>query len=90
MYMGADQDAVEVGAPLGVARDHSVTYGRGQERARDGVGLRQDRQPARGPDLRPGRTHGGLHRRGAGLAGGVRYFGGIRMPPSTRITSAFM
>jgi len=28
MYMGADQDAVEVGAQLGVARDHSVTYGR--------------------------------------------------------------
>jgi len=28
MYMGADQDAIEVGAQLGVARDHSVTYGR--------------------------------------------------------------
>ena len=28
LYMGADQDAIEVGAQLGVARDHSVTYGR--------------------------------------------------------------
>ena len=32
MYMGADQDAIEVGAALGVRRDHSVTYGRGKSR----------------------------------------------------------
>ncbi len=30
MYMGADQDAVEVGASLGVDRAHSITYGRGK------------------------------------------------------------
>lgn len=30
LYMGADQDAVEVGASLGVHADHSVTYGRGK------------------------------------------------------------
>ena len=28
LYMGADQDAIEVGAQLGVDRAHSVTYGR--------------------------------------------------------------
>lgn len=33
LYMGADQDAIEVGASLGVQADKSVTYGRG--RARD-------------------------------------------------------
>jgi len=32
MYMGADQDAVEVGASLGIARDHAVTYSRGKSR----------------------------------------------------------
>jgi hypothetical protein len=32
MYMGADQDAVEVGGSLGIARDHSVTYSRGKSR----------------------------------------------------------
>ena len=30
MYMGADQDAIEVGASLGVHADHSVTYARGK------------------------------------------------------------
>lgn len=30
LYMGADQDAIEVGASLGVAADASVTYGRGR------------------------------------------------------------
>lgn len=30
LYLGADQDAVEVGASLGVHADHSVTYGRGK------------------------------------------------------------
>ena len=30
LYMGADQDAIEVGAGLGVSRDNSVTYGRGK------------------------------------------------------------
>jgi hypothetical protein len=30
LYMGADQDAIEVGSRLGVGRDHSVTYGRGK------------------------------------------------------------
>lgn len=33
LYMGADQDAIEVGVRLGVQRDKSVTYSRG--RARD-------------------------------------------------------
>ena len=33
MYMGADQDAIEVGAQLGVAREHSVTYGRAKSAA---------------------------------------------------------
>ncbi|WP_257477579.1 vWA domain-containing protein [Acidipropionibacterium jensenii] len=33
MYMGADQDAIEVGASIGVASDYSVSYGHG--RARD-------------------------------------------------------
>ena len=32
MYMGADQDAVEVGASLGIGRDHAVTYSRGKSR----------------------------------------------------------
>ena len=32
LYMGADQDAIEVGASLGVQRDKSVTYGRGKAR----------------------------------------------------------
>lgn len=30
LYLGADQDAIEVGASLGVPADHSVTYGRGK------------------------------------------------------------
>lgn len=32
LYMGADQDAIEVGAGLGVARANSVTYSRGKAR----------------------------------------------------------
>jgi hypothetical protein len=32
MYMGADQDAVEVGVSLGIGREHSVTYGRSKSR----------------------------------------------------------
>lgn len=32
LYMGADQDAIEVGTSLGVADDYSVTYGRGSTR----------------------------------------------------------
>lgn len=32
LYMGADQDAVEVGASIGVAAAQSVTYGRGKSR----------------------------------------------------------
>src|SRR4051794_32197234 len=32
MYMGADQDAIEVGESLGIARDHAVTYSRGKSR----------------------------------------------------------
>ena len=32
MYMGADQDAIEVGTSLGVAAAASVTYGRGKTR----------------------------------------------------------
>ncbi|GAA5145808.1 VWA domain-containing protein [Nocardioides marinquilinus] len=32
MYMGADQDAIEVGTSLGVSADHSLTYGRGRSR----------------------------------------------------------
>lgn len=32
LYLGADQDAIEVGTSLGVARDNSVTYGRSKSR----------------------------------------------------------
>lgn len=32
LYMGADQDAIEVGRSMGVAPEHSVTYGRGKAR----------------------------------------------------------
>lgn len=32
LYMGADQDAIEVGARLGVKREQSLTYGRGKSR----------------------------------------------------------
>ncbi len=32
MYMGADQDAIEVGRSLGVSAEHSLTYGRGKSR----------------------------------------------------------
>lgn len=32
LYMGADQDAIEVGVRLGVQREKSVTYGRGKAR----------------------------------------------------------
>lgn len=32
LYLGADQDAIEVGASLGVSRDNSVTYGRSKSR----------------------------------------------------------
>ena len=29
LYMGADQDAIEVGTSIGIAAEHAVTYGRG-------------------------------------------------------------
>ena len=32
LYMGADQDAIEVGRNIGVAAANSVTYGRGKSR----------------------------------------------------------
>lgn len=32
LYMGADQDAIEVGASVGIAAEQSVTYGRGKAR----------------------------------------------------------
>ena len=32
LYLGADQDAIEVGARLGVKRDQSVTYSKGKSR----------------------------------------------------------
>lgn len=32
LYMGADQDAIEVGHSIGVDADHAVTYGRGRAR----------------------------------------------------------
>ena len=50
MYMGADQDAIEVGASLGVHADHSINYARGKagdalrlksEKIRDWRGARQ-------------------------------------------------
>ncbi|WP_323792757.1 vWA domain-containing protein [Nocardioides sp.] len=47
MYMGADQDAIEVGAALGVKREHSLTYGRGRSReamALKGEKIRQMRE----------------------------------------------
>jgi hypothetical protein len=37
MYMGADQDAVEVGAALGIDKDLSVTYSRGKSKQAMGV-----------------------------------------------------
>lgn len=37
MYMGADQDAVEVGASLGIPRSHAVTYGRSKSAAAMGT-----------------------------------------------------
>ncbi len=37
LYMGADQDAVEVGASLGIAREHSVTFSRNLSNAAMGV-----------------------------------------------------
>ena len=37
MYMGADQDAIEVGTQLGVSAAASVTYGRGKAAAAMGV-----------------------------------------------------
>ena len=37
LYMGADQDAVEVGASLGVPREQSVKYSRGKSRDAMGV-----------------------------------------------------
>lgn len=49
LYLGADQDAIEVGASVGVPRDQSLTYGRGRTReamaAVSGrvAGLRADR-----------------------------------------------
>ncbi|MEO7132032.1 MAG: VWA domain-containing protein [Dermatophilaceae bacterium] len=30
LFMGSDQDAIEVGASIGIARDNSLTYSRGQ------------------------------------------------------------
>ncbi|MFC7624881.1 VWA domain-containing protein [Microlunatus sp. GCM10028923] len=33
LYMGADQDAIEVGASIGIQRDYSVTYGRNRSAA---------------------------------------------------------
>ena len=41
MYMGADQDAVEVGASLGIAREHAVTYGRSKSAAAMGAASRK-------------------------------------------------
>jgi hypothetical protein len=32
LYLGADQDAIEVGASVGIGRDRSVTYSRGKTR----------------------------------------------------------
>lgn len=37
MYMGADQDAIEVGARMGIAADRSITYNRGNVRRSMGV-----------------------------------------------------
>lgn len=41
MYMGADQDAVEVGTSLGVEAGKSLTYGRG--RSREAMGLQSQK-----------------------------------------------
>jgi hypothetical protein len=41
MYMGADQDAVEVGTSLGIAADHAVTYGRSKSAAAMGAASRK-------------------------------------------------
>ena len=37
MYMGADQDAVEVGQGLGIAADHAMTWSRGSAKAAMGA-----------------------------------------------------
>lgn len=59
LYMGADQDAIEVGASLGVSRDHSVTYTRGRttEALRSASGKVSGLRAARMAD--PGATMAG-------------------------------
>jgi len=37
LYMGADQDAVEVGQGLGIAADHAMTWSRGSAKAAMGA-----------------------------------------------------
>jgi hypothetical protein len=37
LYMGADQDAVEIGAGLGIAADHAMTWSRGSAKAAMGA-----------------------------------------------------
>lgn len=44
LYLGADQDAIEVGASVGIARDRSMTYGR----AKAGEALRAQSQKIAG------------------------------------------
>ena len=109
MYMGADQDAIEVGQSLGIDRDHAVTYTRGKSRAAMAVAsgkiakLRRPGSPLPPPGWRrsPRRSarpwpsdddDSSAVRSGRRPARPQtnRYLGGIRIPPSTRITSAFM
>ena len=75
LYMGADQDAIEVGVSLGVSAAASVTYGRGKTKeamAMSSQKMAKLRSVARRPRrLRVGRPRpddGGLHGRGAGRA----------------------
>ena len=95
LYMGADQDAIEVGVSLGVSAAASVTYGRGKTREAMAMSARQappDAVLPRGPlrrRLRCARADdGGLHRRGAGRAGRRAERLGLERSVSTRATVA--
>ena len=65
LYMGADQDAVEVGSGLGIDAAHAMTWTRGSARGRDGRDLGPGLRPPARPGHEPGGRHAGLHRRGA-------------------------
>ena len=92
--MGADQDAVEVGASLGIAAGTRSPLGRGKSReamAAPGQDQRQLRAARISAPAAPMPAFTDAERRSlAGWPNVSVYLGGIRMPPSTRTTSAFM